>query len=55
MRPDRGPIRTHPSILMNAARCLRHEILDRQAKTGDLEVKHSPLGECLLREVQYGR
>ena len=34
----RGPIRTHPSGLMKAARHLPHETLDRQAKSGDRTV-----------------
>ena len=34
----RGPIRTHPSGLMKAARRPPHETLDRQAKSGELSV-----------------
>jgi len=34
----RGPVRTHPSGLMNAPRRPSHETLDRQEKSGDLAV-----------------
>ena len=45
----RGPIRTHPSGPMKAARHPPHETLDRQPKSGDPTVIGSPLGECHLR------
>lgn len=35
----RGPIWTHPSGLMKAARHLPHETLDREAKSGDRTVR----------------
>ena len=34
LRPDPEPHRTHPTVPLNAASRLRHETLDRQAKSG---------------------
>ena len=46
LRRDPGPLRTHPTVQMNAARRLRHETLDRQAKSGNPAVKRQATWEC---------
>jgi hypothetical protein len=38
LRRDPGPLRTHPTVQMNAARRLRHETLYRLPNLGDLAV-----------------
>jgi hypothetical protein len=52
----RGPIRTHPSGLMKAARHLPHETLDRQTKSGDLAIeRHATWGMSVQRQSSARR
>jgi hypothetical protein len=41
LRRDLGPLRTHPTVQMSAARRLRHKNLDRQAKQRHPSVERS--------------
>lgn len=45
----RGPVRTHPSGLMNTARRPPHGTLDPQGKSGDIAVSGGLLGECRFK------
>lgn len=49
----RGPIWTHPSGLMKAARHLPHETLERQAKAGDRKFRRRFTWRMLVRASAY--
>ncbi len=54
LRRDPEPLRTHPTVQMNAARRLRHETLERQAKSGHPAVERPSTWGMSVRQKKQG-